>query len=283
MIYQDGHPLKENPDFNFDNADHRIKKLHEEKKPVMKLCEQLQGICNKYSYIIKDSKGRVSKENDNVAQYMIDIGILIQNTGLYIQGKGVEMQTNISVLREEQNKSLKQELSDDDNSAVQNNNSNNTFVQRKRVPKPRNAEEVLKKKNVCQICGQAYVNKVDLDTHLNRHANSQIVCEICGRGFFSRERYRNHKLSHEQGFFVCSICGAEKEDKSSLIAHVNRHNRERFVCTIEGCQKSYKDRNSYVRHMKFGHTNERPFACDICGKCYKNPNVVASHKWRDHS
>lgn len=244
---------------------------------------------------MRNNNGEISLENDNVAQYIIDMGVLLKQSGQDLKDMGKSMQKKISDARAEEEMQLKAELSDSDvfeeprPLRMPRKERRPMFCSLKKKPAvrkqqkpPKNAEDVLKRKHICQICGFSYVNRDDLETHLNVHAENQIVCDFCGKGFYSVRRFQRHEASHSSGFLKCSICGCEKDNKYDLKSHVERHSRARFVCTVPGCEKSYADKGNWVIHVKSEHTNARPVQCQICGHHYRNENVARAHASRDH-
>lgn len=275
--------------------DHRRKKLYDHQRPVFKVVNQLKDIARNQQYLIRNRKGEISLENDNVAQYIIDMGVLLRQSGQELKDMGKAMQKKISDARSEEQLQLKAELSESEDFQEMRpmrrprTGRSKMFYSMKKTPAvrkqqkaPKNAEDVLNRKHICQICGFSYINRDDLETHLNKHADNQIVCDVCGKGFYSLRRFKRHEASHSTGFLKCSICGIEKDNKYDLKSHVERHARERFVCTVDGCGKSYLDKGNWVIHVKSEHTNARPVECQICGRHYRNANVARAHASRDH-
>lgn len=269
--------------------------MYDQKRPVFRIVNQLKDIAKNQQYLIRNKDGEISLENDNVAQYIIDMGVLLKQGGQELKDMGKAMQKKISDARAEQELQLKAELSDTEvfeetrPVRVPRKERSKMFYSLKKTPAvrkqqkpPKNAEAVLQRKHICQVCGFSYVNRDDLETHLNMHAENLVVCDVCGKGFYSVRRYKRHEASHSTGFLKCSICGCEKDNKYDLKSHVDRHGRARFVCTVPGCEKSYADKGNWVNHVKTEHSNARPVQCQICGNHYRNANTARAHASRDH-
>lgn len=273
IIYRNGKPVAINPNANLEPLDGRFKRLWDQKRPMMRTLAALTDISHFY-YVMKDGKGRISKENDSVAQFIIDIGIIVKDAGKELIYQGRAMQHDISKMRADAELQIKQELPEPTSTKKPLSSSQGR--------EPRTAEETLRRRNVCQLCGQSYVKKADLDTHLNRHADLQIVCTDCGKGFYSADSHRQHKLSHLHGFLSCEFCERKFETLKGLRAHVKRHGAQDFVCTLPKCGKTFKDKYTFVDHLKTGHNNERSVPCNLCTRFYKSKHVMQSHRNRDH-
>lgn len=276
IIYRNGKPVGVNPHADVQSLDGRFKRLLDQKRPMMKTLKGLTDITQFY-YVMKDSDGKINKENDSVAQFIIDIGIIVKDAGKELIYRGRSMQHDISSMRADQQAQIKQELSDDNISKT-----TRKPVSTSKGKAPRTAEETLSRMHVCQICGHSYVKKENLETHLNRHADCQIVCTDCGKGFYSRANHRQHKESHVNGFLACSFCKKEFQTLKGLRAHVKRHDSQQYVCTIANCGKTYKDKGNFVSHVEKGHSTERTVPCVVCEKFFKSASVMRSHKSRDH-
>jgi transcription elongation factor Elf1 len=83
--------------------------------------------------------------------------------------------------------------------------------------------------------------------------------------------------------FTCPLCSRSKLS-TSLEAFNESHvcpknpNKKRgkkvYVCSI--CEKSCRDVVDWRRH-ELTHSNERPFACEMCGKTYKAERLLKDH------
>lgn len=109
----EGMVKEEKGSYDFENAPHMSKRLHEQKKLVMKLCKQLTNI-TRHHRMIRNEQGLLSLENDNIARYIYDMGLLIRMTGREVIQHADTLQHTISKLRESEDLQIKQELSDND-------------------------------------------------------------------------------------------------------------------------------------------------------------------------
>ncbi|KAK3585376.1 hypothetical protein CHS0354_004656 [Potamilus streckersoni] len=51
-----------------------------------------------------------------------------------------------------------------------------------------------------------------------------------------------------------------------------------FACDVEGCIYVAANKHNLLTHQKSRHGNERPHTCEFCGKSFKLPNVLATHR-----
>ena len=79
--------------------------------------------------------------------------------------------------------------------------------------------------------------------------------------------------SHKDEKFECDLCDEIYNNPDSLKRHVkSKHNNlseeevKKFTC--EECGKQLRSSNSLKKHM-VSHTDDTPFACDICDKSFK--------------
>ena len=62
-----------------------------------------------------------------------------------------------------------------------------------------------------------------------------------------------------------------------LKAHMLTHSDTRdYPCTWEGCSYAFKTKGSLKRHMR-RHTGERPFRCELCGRCFGESGALTRH------
>jgi len=173
---------------------------------------------------------------------------------------------------------------------------------------------------LCTECGKTFERKTSLISHKKAHVSDQFyenmyasthyTCDTCGRAFPKPSRLRRHAIgcamrvakqlnfkveeldNDEQAAlqaefqdivsdgFKCADCGRLFEKLASLASHKKVHAPPEFRC--ETCGKVFPKRYYLVTHER-KHSNERPFACEHCGLCFKQPGQVQRHMLRRHS
>ena len=54
-----------------------------------------------------------------------------------------------------------------------------------------------------------------------------------------------------------------------------------YVCEVEGCGKRFTEYSSLYKHNVV-HTQAKPYACEHCGKNYRQTSTLAMHKRTAH-
>ena len=156
-------------------------------------------------------------------------------------------------------------------------------------------------KLTCHICLKKFKYKKSLSAHLQVHnEGNPNYCHDCEKGFSSKFNYNNHKFtihgtSKEE--FNCNQCEKKFTSKSNLKRHTETKHVEcepHFEC--QECEKTFLRNDYLLRHMKTEHnysgnkvilpgvnTEDKPFACYICDKVYKDKNSVIRHIERNHA
>ncbi|XP_028044546.1 zinc finger protein 43 isoform X2 [Monomorium pharaonis] len=150
-------------------------------------------------------------------------------------------------------------------------------------------DESVKKRHVCEICGNAF--RFHLREHMNQHDdNRPYSCEQCGKAFYKRIQLRQHKLSHGSNKHTCPICGTTFNRRGNMNAHMKRHcnNNGGYTCSI--CAYKCKSMSELKIHRK-KHTDEEIvesikkkcidkeiWRCNICDKIFPKRATLLNHE-----
>lgn len=138
------------------------------------------------------------------------------------------------------------------------------------------------KKYGCDICGQKFVQKINLTHHQRVHtAEKHYECPECPKRFQERSHLQRHQKYHAQTRpFRCEKCGKMYKTERCLKVHNLVHLEQRpFACQV--CNKSFISNSKLKQHSNI-HTGERPFKCNYCTRDFTNfPNWL-KHTRRRH-
>ena len=162
--------------------------------------------------------------------------------------------------------------------------------------------------HICEICSNIFKTKSAIKAHMKRHSDQPMYkypCNQCTRGSQSEESLKKHIEAHHQGHqFMCSFCpstffndevrsmhetrlhsektiSCEHCDKKFAKTYLlNAHVREVHIkkkdkqCPF--CQEEFYDLTTFQCHVN-RHTNNRPFACETCGKAFLTSRDLKKH------
>ncbi|XP_054726289.1 serendipity locus protein H-1 [Anastrepha obliqua] len=138
------------------------------------------------------------------------------------------------------------------------------------------------KKYGCDICGQKFVQKINLTHHSRIHtAEKPYECPECQKRFQERSHLQRHQKYHAQTrSYRCEKCGKMYKTERCLKVHNLVHLEQRpFACNV--CDKSFISNSKLKQHSNI-HTGERPFKCNYCPRDFTNfPNWL-KHTRRRH-
>lgn len=141
------------------------------------------------------------------------------------------------------------------------------------------------KTTACATCGSLFANKTKLVDHVKRQIpiNKEYKCSHCNKSFSSERLLRDHTRVHVN-HYKCPYCDMTCPTPSSLSTHVKyRHSEEKpFLC--HQCEYTCKARHDLVRHMD-SHNPKPLFKCtqadcDYSTRCAKSFQV---HNKKMHS
>ncbi|XP_028938990.1 histone H4 transcription factor-like isoform X2 [Ornithorhynchus anatinus] len=117
-----------------------------------------------------------------------------------------------------------------------------------------------------------------LREHLRTHTQEKVVaCPSCGGMFSNNTKFFDHakrQISEDQQVFVCQYCNKHFASERLLRDHVRVHvsHVKCALCGLTCCNLS-----SLKVHIRFRHSNERPFPCDFCDSSFKNTYDLRKH------
>ena len=128
---------------------------------------------------------------------------------------------------------------------------------------------------MCDICGNTFMYKSNLEAHYVVHGDSRIyTCKTCNKSFKTYATLYSHQLVHRAEVpFRCNNCGKSFKTKERVRAHEKRHlGLKPFSCTL--CGNSFPDKGGLSKHTKTVHAASPRFACPVCAKgCNRMDNL----------
>lgn len=134
----------------------------------------------------------------------------------------------------------------------------------------------------CEICGDRFGNKRNLDQHRNRHTNERPYrCETCGSSYNQKAALLIHSRIHSaERSFVCRVCSKGFHTRTKLELHESTHSEERpFGC--DQCKLRFRNTHDLRRHSK-NHLADKPFHCGLCGGLFKQKRYLLKHLKTQH-
>ena len=140
-------------------------------------------------------------------------------------------------------------------------------------------QEAMKKK--CPKCPKTFRTKTGLNMHLKQHFDESLHgCLSCDFKTPQKLNLIKHMASkHGQDVdgklleldISCELCDFKCIAEHMLKNHVLRKHTQksamRYHCTESDCNYATVEKAALDKHMRFKHTNERPFMCDTVSKC----------------
>nr|XP_005988201.1 PREDICTED: histone H4 transcription factor [Latimeria chalumnae] len=117
-------------------------------------------------------------------------------------------------------------------------------------------------------CGSIFKGKFKLREHLRSHTQEKVVaCPTCGGMFASNTKYFDHV--RRQTAIDCEWCGRGTR-WNSLLTEVNH-----YKCPF--CDMTCPSPSALRNHIKFRHSDEKPFKCEYCEYSCKNLIDLRKH------
>ena len=87
---------------------------------------------------------------------------------------------------------------------------------------------------------------------------------------------------HAEEKGVCEICCKTFENRTYLQRHIRTaHSQSDLFYPCQHCYKQFKSNALRSNHIKIVHLINNA-ACDVCGKVYKNKNLLGKHVRKYH-
>ncbi|XP_053720908.1 zinc finger protein 646 [Synchiropus splendidus] len=165
----------------------------------------------------------------------------------------------------------------------------------------------------CDQCGRSYRHAGSLLNHKKSHKTGIYRCLVCQKRFYNLLALKNHQRSHfDVKRYACTECGKAFKIQKQLLNHQRRHKEnqakiqelnshiqtlkqmnqgspvggmssvtQRTTQTVATMQRSMlqdsKDKTT-VRIKSENAEDQRPFACDQCGRTYRHAGSLVNHK-----
>ncbi|PSN43378.1 hypothetical protein C0J52_17978, partial [Blattella germanica] len=147
----------------------------------------------------------------------------------------------------------------------------------------------------CRVCNEIFPSRNKLQNHRITHDPSiwneleiTHLCHTCGKTFNTSSKLRCHEKRVHQRVpvillgekkHICEVCGLAFQFNKYLRKHILKHGEKNFVC--ETCGKRFETNYKLKMHQEC-HSEQRPYACKICGSAYKRHRNLLSHEQEVH-
>lgn len=168
------------------------------------------------------------------------------------------------------------------------NESENVKVESDDAPK---ASMHSVKKFKCAECGRKYKNIQALNTHLNMQHSIKVAielhCKECDKEFSSGQALQTHTRLHTgEKPYNCDFCDKSFTQHASLKSHQLVHDKESEEISMmkekrkvecSDCGHLFVNKQVMKNHKVTVHSDEMPFKCSECEKCFKLENKLKFH------
>ncbi|NXI51784.1 HINFP factor, partial [Chloroceryle aenea] len=133
-------------------------------------------------------------------------------------------------------------------------------------------------------CDCTFKGRCKLREHLRSHTQEKVVaCPTCGGMFANNTKFFDHirrQTALDQQRFQCSHCSKRFATERLLRDHMRNHGESRPLLLAEAlksvCPPLLAEALKSV-HIRFRHSEERPFKCDYCDYSCKNLIDLRKH------
>ncbi|NXM97390.1 HINFP factor, partial [Sylvia borin] len=127
-------------------------------------------------------------------------------------------------------------------------------------------------------CNCSFKGRCKLREHLRSHTQEKVVaCPTCGGMFANNTKFFDHirrQTALDQQRFQCSHCSKRFATERLLRDHMRNHVNH-YKCPL--CDMTCPLPSSLRNHIRFRHSEERPFKCDYCDYSCKNLIDLRKH------
>lgn len=127
-------------------------------------------------------------------------------------------------------------------------------------------------------CNCTFKDRCKLREHLRSHTQEKVVaCPTCGGMFANNTKFLDHirrQSSLDRQRFQCSHCSKRFATERLLRDHMRNHVNH-YKCPL--CDMTCPLPSSLRNHMRFRHSEDRPFKCDCCDYSCKNLIDLRKH------
>lgn len=135
------------------------------------------------------------------------------------------------------------------------------------------------KKFYCDVCGYNTFTIEVMRRHVWTHVpNKPYKCNICNNSYIQRSQLERHLEKHAG--IKCSKCNQSFSSKSRLIIHQRDHmGLKKMLCPFVECifaNKEFSSETRFEAHLK-KHLDDKPFKCEVCGKMFHTEVNMRRH------
>lgn len=142
---------------------------------------------------------------------------------------------------------------------------------------------------VCEYCSAIFDHEKRLNDHIQtKHLGLIHTCKVCSKTLKTEETLRIHlRLHNIETYKTCEFCGKQYPRLPGLMAHMrskhpdNVPEKYRISFSCLHCGSNFTRSTTLRRHIETKHEGKR-FACDVCGKIFRNGRYVSQHKKTHH-
>ncbi|XP_028989870.1 zinc finger protein 646 isoform X2 [Betta splendens] len=160
----------------------------------------------------------------------------------------------------------------------------------------------------CDQCGRSYRHAGSLLNHKKSHKTGVFRCLVCQKRFYNLLALKNHQRSHfDIKRHTCQECGKAFKIQKQLLSHLRRHkenqakiqelnNQIQALMQMNGTKSgsgmqspnaslAFTSRETETENLKSetpvkseDTDDQRPFACDQCGRTYRHAGSLVNHR-----